>query len=141
MTSVVRLNRWRKMLKFDPIPSLASSQNKAILFFTRRDLFIQNPERIEELCKLPEPTRIIRKQQENGSWIYRGGNLNLRAPRRSIISSRPTGILGCWSRNMDSTETAPLYKKRRNISFLASRLMVISEGFTAINILQTIQPA
>jgi hypothetical protein len=91
----MKISRWQDVLEFNPIPALVRSENMAIIFFTRRDLLNQDSGNIELLWELPESTKIVRKQQENGSWIYRGGNLKLRTQEEydQIESYRSLGIL------------------------------------------------
>jgi hypothetical protein len=67
------MGNWRKELRVDPIPCLISSKNKAIEYFTRRDLLDEKVEPIETLWELPEVKKILNKQQEDGSWKYPGG--------------------------------------------------------------------
>jgi len=93
--AIMKMSRWQKVLNFDPIPALVSAENQAISFFTLRNLLNQKSEKIEVLWELPEPTKIIRKQQKNGSWIYRGGNLNLRSQEdyNQLETYRNLGVL------------------------------------------------
>jgi hypothetical protein len=59
---------WRKQLRCDPLPALLNSSNKAIVYFTRRDLLNEQVEPIDSVWELPEPQKILRKQQADGSW-------------------------------------------------------------------------
>ena len=65
---------WRRHLRIDPIPVLLASQNKAIGFFTKRDLLNENVEPIDFVWNLPESQKILRKQQADGSWKKSGNN-------------------------------------------------------------------
>jgi len=67
------MKNWRKELRVDPIPCLLSSGNKAIEYFVKRDLSGGRVEPVEILWKLPEAERLLRRQQEDGSWKYPGG--------------------------------------------------------------------
>jgi len=67
------MENWRKELRVDPIPRLISAKNKAIAYFTRRDILDEKVEPIETLWELPEIKKIFNRQQENGSWKYPGG--------------------------------------------------------------------
>jgi hypothetical protein len=60
---------YRELLRFDPIPWLRSTDNRAITAILRRDL---GGERLDTraLWELPEPTRLLRRQQPDGSWPY-----------------------------------------------------------------------
>lgn len=61
-------------LRRDPLPALFSCDNQAIHYFARRDLLGQDPGPIDAVWALPAMQRIIRKQQEDGSWRYPGRN-------------------------------------------------------------------
>jgi hypothetical protein len=73
------VERWRKQLKFDPIPPLLSSENAAICYFARRDLADEKVESIKSLWQLPEVEKILNKQLDNGAWKYPGGREYLRS--------------------------------------------------------------
>jgi hypothetical protein len=73
------LEEWQKLLRFDPLPQLLSSQNSAILFFANRDLLNAVEGSVEKLWKLPPADRMVKRQQEDGSWKYPGGDLNIRS--------------------------------------------------------------
>jgi len=62
------MGEWRCKLKYDPIESLLSNKNKAIQYFVKRDLLEENVEPVETLWDLPSATKILQKQQDNGSW-------------------------------------------------------------------------
>jgi Squalene-hopene cyclase C-terminal domain len=64
------MNSWQKELKVDPIRNLLSLKNEAIKYFTMRDLLDKRVESIEILWKLPEVKKILKKQQNDGSWKY-----------------------------------------------------------------------
>jgi hypothetical protein len=57
-----------KQLRYDPTPILLNSPDKAIVYFTRRDLLDEKVEPINVIWGLPEPLKILRKQQADGSW-------------------------------------------------------------------------
>ncbi|OGO19458.1 MAG: hypothetical protein A2Z15_03485 [Chloroflexi bacterium RBG_16_50_11] len=76
---------WRKQLKHDPVPVLLSSQNKAIVYFTKRDLLNEPVEPISFIWGLPEPQKLIRKQQADGSWKKSGGNPAVYPPNHSSL--------------------------------------------------------
>lgn len=63
---------WIRKLKFNPIEPLASSRNEAIQYFVSRDLLEGNGTS-ERLWNLPQATRLVSKQQSDGSWKYPGG--------------------------------------------------------------------
>jgi hypothetical protein len=79
---------WRKQLPIDPAPVLLVSQNKAIVYFARRDLLNEKVEPISFVWGLPEPQKIIRKQQTDGSWKKSGGNPDIYPPNhRSLVET------------------------------------------------------
>jgi len=59
---------WREKLYTDPIPTLLAAENKAIVYFTRRELLGEKVEPISYVWELPQPQKILKKQQEDGSW-------------------------------------------------------------------------
>lgn len=73
------MNSWQRELKVDPVPNLLSLENKAINYFTKRDLLNERVEPIEILWKLRDAEKILRKQQSDGSWEYPGGNKHIRS--------------------------------------------------------------
>ncbi len=70
---------WTSMFTYDPIPVLLSSGNKAIVFFTERDLLGGQDKGLEVIWDLPEAQKIVKKQQVDGSWKYPGGNKYIRS--------------------------------------------------------------
>ncbi len=62
------MNNWQKAFRYDPLPALLNSNNKAIVYFTRRDLLDEQVEPTKYVWELPEPQKILRKQQPDGSW-------------------------------------------------------------------------
>ena len=64
---------WQKELKVDPVPNLLSTGNEAIKYFTLHDLLDKRVEPIDRLWELPEATKILKKQEDNGSWKYPKG--------------------------------------------------------------------
>ena len=74
------MESWRTQLKIDPIPTLLSSNNQAIRYFTWRDLLGIEETPVETLWQLPAVERILKKQVGNGAWKYpRGGKEWLRS--------------------------------------------------------------
>lgn len=61
---------FRQDLKHDPVPMLLSAANSAIQYFTKRDLLDKKVPPISTLWDLPEPQKILCKQQKNGRWKY-----------------------------------------------------------------------
>jgi hypothetical protein len=65
-------NNWRIQLHIDPVPVLLVSQNKAIVYFTKRDLLNGRVEPIDYVWGLPEPQKLLRQQWPDGSWEKSG---------------------------------------------------------------------
>ena len=63
---------WRRQLGVDVIPSLLSSGNEAVVYFTNRDLLDKPVAPIESVWQLPESQKLLRKQQTDGSWPFTG---------------------------------------------------------------------
>jgi len=65
--------KWQRPLKFDVTSTLLSSNNKAVIYFTERDLLDKKvPPLMQAVWDLPEVTRVFRKQQVDGSWKHSG---------------------------------------------------------------------
>lgn len=64
---------WQNELKTNPVPKLLYLRNEAIKYFTLHDLCDRSAEYTQKLWKLPEVERILKKQQEDGSWKYPPG--------------------------------------------------------------------
>ena len=58
---------------------MLSSKNGAIVFFANRDLLNATEGSVETLWKLPPAAKMLKRQQEDGSWKYPGGNLSIRS--------------------------------------------------------------
>lgn len=58
----------------DPVPALLAAGDDALAYFVRRDLLGEPVGPVSALWELPEPQRLLRKQQVDGSWRYPGGN-------------------------------------------------------------------
>lgn len=86
---------WMDILRFDPIGPLVSSGNEAVAFFAGRDLLGRGTEPVERLWELPAATRVLRKQREDGSWKYPGGDETIRSREDydQLETYRQLGIL------------------------------------------------
>jgi hypothetical protein len=73
------MEEWRRQLHVDPLPTLLSSENEALLYFVRRDLLEEEVSPVDALWTLPQVAKVLRKQRENGSWKYPGGKPELRS--------------------------------------------------------------
>jgi hypothetical protein len=66
------MDMWKTALKVDPIDCLLQTQDKAVIYFTKRDLLDERTSPIESLWELPAAQKILKKQNEDGSWTYSG---------------------------------------------------------------------
>ncbi|MBE0409305.1 MAG: hypothetical protein IBX69_06190, partial [Anaerolineales bacterium] len=66
------MENWRRQLRFDPIPTLLSSGDEALLYFVRRDLLGEEVSPICQLWQIPKAQKMLKKQQADGSWISPG---------------------------------------------------------------------
>ena len=73
------MDDWRRQLRFDPLPALVSSTNKAIVYFAQHDLLDQWKVPREYLWELPSARKMIERQQKDGSWKYPGGKPSIRS--------------------------------------------------------------
>ena len=72
-------NNWKILLQLSPVTPLILSENKALNYFTRRDILDEDPGNIESLWELPKVKSILDKQQEDGSWKYSGSKEEIRS--------------------------------------------------------------
>lgn len=66
------MNSWIDELRVNPIDTLLSCGNPAIEYFTSRDLLDEEIGQINRLWQLPAALKILKKQQDDGSWKYPG---------------------------------------------------------------------
>jgi hypothetical protein len=59
---------WISLLKHNPIEPLLGSNSEVIIYFTRRDLLEKEVSALDYVWNLPEPQKILRRQQADGSW-------------------------------------------------------------------------
>jgi len=59
---------WATVFRIDPFPFLLASGEPAVAYFARRDLAGENMLPLEMVWELPEVQRLLRHQQEDGSW-------------------------------------------------------------------------
>lgn len=88
------MNKWLNDFKYNPIPPLLESKNRAIISFVHRDLLEKNV-LVNDLWQLSEPQRILGGQKPNGSWLYPGGNEHIRSQENydQLETYRNLGIL------------------------------------------------
>jgi hypothetical protein len=66
------MNTWQKLLKLDPIPALLASGDEALVRWSRCDLLEEPSDPVEMLWEMPAAAKIVKKQQDDGSWRYPG---------------------------------------------------------------------
>lgn len=67
------MDHWRQQLKHDPVPLLLSSGDDALVLYTRRDLLEEEAGPESRLWQLSGAQRIVRKQNDDGSWTGTSG--------------------------------------------------------------------
>jgi len=87
--------KWTEELRYNPVLNLLNSGNTAVSYFTQRDLLKEKAQPVEELSELPEPTKILAKQQKDGSWKYPNAKLEIRSQNNynQLETYRILGIL------------------------------------------------
>ena len=63
------MQKWQGEFKSDPINFLKETENSAVRLYVERDLLEQKRD-IKQLWKLPDVKKLLKKQQEDGSWSY-----------------------------------------------------------------------
>ena len=58
---------WKELLKYDPLNPLSKNDNEAIMYFTRRDLLDESPNKIN-FEGVKEVKRIFSNQNKEGYW-------------------------------------------------------------------------
>jgi hypothetical protein len=90
MVTTNRMNTsWKSLLFFDPLPAFLDRRDPALTYFVERDLLEKMVGPIEGLWNLPEPTRLIAKQQANGAWHYAGRSNHRSASQRDVGTTDP----------------------------------------------------
>ena len=84
---------WLKQLKTNPIPTLLTVENPALLYFIKRDLQEKKVPPINTLWELPEPKRILRRQQKDGRWKYPTKKGKMQRAYDKLETFRQVGIL------------------------------------------------
>lgn len=59
---------WQNLLAVDSVSTLLNSGEKAIYYFTRRDLLNESVLPINSVWELPQAQKLLKKQQPDGSW-------------------------------------------------------------------------
>lgn len=80
-------------LKYDPIPTLLSAENPALVYFTKRDLLDEKVLSIKTIWELSQVTKILRRQQRNGRWKYPTKRETMQHEYDKLETFRQVGIL------------------------------------------------
>ncbi len=107
---------WKSVFSYNPLPALLQSGNKAVAFFAARDLLDNKSKSPEPLWDLPEACKIVRKQQNDGSWKYPGGNALIRSSENydQIETFRNLGYL---VESFGFNKNSPVIAKAANFLF------------------------
>ncbi|MDP3065382.1 MAG: prenyltransferase/squalene oxidase repeat-containing protein [Methanobacteriaceae archaeon] len=103
-------------LETDPIELLLSCDTPSIEYFTRRDLLKEQVLGVEELWELKPVSKILKRQQEDGSWKYPG------KIREEIRSSHDYNQLETFRILGELVEKYGLNRKHRQIQKAANFL-------------------
>jgi hypothetical protein len=72
MTRSTMTAAWKPILHTDPLATLLTWQDPALVYFVKRDLLEEAVPSIEMLWTLAEAKRLVEKQQPDGAWRYPG---------------------------------------------------------------------
>jgi hypothetical protein len=64
------MTTWLNRFNYDPIEPLLSSGSEQVVYFTKKDVLNKSVDSVEILWDLKIPSKILRKQQPDGSWKY-----------------------------------------------------------------------
>lgn len=108
---------WQEELTVDPVESLICSENKAIEYFTRRDLLNEKVKPIKSLWTLPEAEKLLRRQQDDGSWKYPGKIRESLRSKEDYNQLETYRILGQLVEKYGLNKNHPSIKKAANYFF------------------------
>lgn len=124
-------NIWLKELAYNPIDTLVNSNNPSIEYFTRRDLLDENMPNVDCLWELPVPGKILRKQEEDGSWKYpNAGKIRSTENYNQLETFRQLGEL---IEKYGLMGNIPKLVEQSNIFLIIRQKKGILEEFTEIN--------
>ncbi|MFG0253079.1 MAG: prenyltransferase/squalene oxidase repeat-containing protein, partial [Phycisphaerales bacterium JB038] len=66
------MHRWLNAPRYDPIAPLLASGDEALVWHVRKELLEEKAGPARDLWELPEVMKIVRRQQEDGSFPYPG---------------------------------------------------------------------
>jgi len=70
---------WLSKLEYDAVAPLLSAGDQALVFQVKQDILLQEAGAVELLWQMPEPKKILRRQQSGGYWEFPGKNPDHRA--------------------------------------------------------------
>jgi hypothetical protein len=76
---------WQKQPRYNPLPALLGAENKAIPYFTRRDLLGEKVEPVNAVWELPQPQKILKKQSPDGRWEKAGKGKDIFPPNHYAL--------------------------------------------------------
>ena len=76
---------WQKLLQYNTVSVLLAAENQAISHFTRHVLLGEKVEPVHTVWELPQPQKILKKQQEDGSWTRAGKNKDIYPPNHYAL--------------------------------------------------------
>ena len=80
-------NKSSSSLRFDPIPALMQEADPALQYFVCRDLLGETVPPVVQLWELPEPVKISKRQQSDGSWRHPGSAQRNHGPNTSLLET------------------------------------------------------
>lgn len=92
------MSNWKDALKYDPIKPLLETENEAILYHVKKDLLNEEADPVEGLWELAHVKKILRKQQDNGSWKFAGKSkesIQVQENYAQVETFRQLGYLIC----------------------------------------------
>lgn len=72
-------DNWLHALRLNPLPALIAWDDAALAYFVRRDLLDESVAPVETLWEMGDASRLVARQQADGSWQYPGKPRDLEA--------------------------------------------------------------
>ena len=74
------MDQWMTVFRANPVNALLAADDPAITYFVKRDLRGAAVPPLETLWQLPEVHKIFKHQRSDGSWPYRGKQVDVYPP-------------------------------------------------------------
>ncbi|MFB0562346.1 MAG: hypothetical protein ACETWM_14170 [Candidatus Lokiarchaeia archaeon] len=110
------MDDWLKKLRYNPLPRLIHTDNKAILFFGSRDLLSEKDNPVQELWNLTVVTKILSKQLDNGAWKYPSPKAHIRS-KENYNQLETYRILGYLIEKYGFTREHPAIRRAAEFMF------------------------